>query len=1128
MKKIRKLMKGFGGEYQNYALLKLWKMTRLTIFLVLLGITQIFAENSYSQVTKISLNFKNARLEEVLNNIEDNSDFFFLYNKDLIDVEQRVSVNFENKKITEILDVILKGKDIRYLVADRQIVLSRKDANLTDLRITETQQNSVSGTVTDSSGQPLPGVAVVIKGTTIGSVTDVNGKYELTRNQENSVLVFSFVGMKKQEVLINGRIRIDVVMQEESIGIDEVVAIGYGVSKKSDLTGSVSSVVVDDISRQPVLNVGESLRGKAAGIQITQQNAAPGAGIQMRIRGANSINGSNDPLYVIDGFVGGDFNSLNINDIESISILKDASATSLYGSRGSNGVVLITTKQAKSGDSKIEYNTFLSFDQAAKTLNVLNATQFMTVANERQSAIGASDFFTSNEIAKAGDGINWQDEIIRTSLSQNHQLSLSGSKGDTRYYLSGTYQDQEGVVLNSFYKRYGFRSNLNSKLRKNFSVSTNINGIYSKARNNSTYDGRNSPMGAALIFPASVSIKDENGEYNTSPSGYGPVGSNPVYATFDGTDGGSNIYKMNILGDLKLDWTIIDGLKLSVSGGVNLIASKNTTQTIPTKDDEISSAESTQNDNMGITYQNTNQLSYRKDFNEHKIDATVVYERQKYINRGLHAEGTGFSTLALGVNALQLASTQAASSGYTQWSLQSYLGRVNYTYKDKFMGTASMRIDGSSKFSDGNKYGYFPSGALAWRLSEEDFIKETGIFHNLKVRGSYGVVGSQAISPYSTLQQLNFGTGQGNNYYFDQATTTVSIAPSSPANTNLKWETTAQWNVGLDFGIFDGRLSGTADYYSKKTTDLLMEVTIPDYLYGGSQLQNVGSLQNNGFEFSLNGILLRTQDWYITTGANISFNNNKILHLGEDDEDVFVSARSGWTTYSSYCILQKDKPLGQMYGLTYLGTWKSSEEAEAAKYGNIPGDARYLDIDENYTIDGEDMSVIGSGLPKYTWSWNLSLTYKDFDLSVLVNGVHGNDVWNFTRYLYEGQNSDVKVPTSTAILNRWSTSNENSDIPNFSNSNVDEKQSNRWIEDGSFVRLSNVTLGYTFNNLLKNTFVRNAKIYVSGQNLFTITGYSGFNPEASVTSSSQDSAIGYDSAGYPALRSYIIGFKFSF
>jgi len=1116
----------YQGKIRLFPRSKIILIMKMQFLLIFGFIMQSYAGVTQIQNQRMNLTFSNTTLKEVFQTIEDESNYSFIYKDEMINNGSKVSGTFKNKLITEVLDKVLNEESLSYTVKGMAIVIMPKNG---ELYSAISQQQAIKGKVTDSNGLPLPGVTVLIKGTTTGTVTDVNGNYSISGISNNALLSFSFVGMKRQEVSVNGKSTVNIVMEDESFGLDEVVAIGYGVSKKSDLTGSITPVAVDDISRQPISNVGELLRGKSTGVQVTQQNAAPGAGVKMRIRGANSINGNNDPLYVIDGFVGGDFNSLNVNDIESISILKDASATSLYGSRGSNGVVVITTKHAKSGENKIEYNAFVSFDQASKTLDVLNAEQFMTVANDRQSLIGANPFFTSSEISAAGEGTDWQDEILRTSISKTHQLSFTGNKGGTNYYISGSYQDQDGIVLNSYYKKYGFKTNLDSKLKDNFKVSMNVNGAYKNARNNSTYDGRNSPMGQALIFPASVSIKDADGAYNTSPAGYGPIAGNPVFNTYDGTEAGNNSYAMTILANLRADWDIVKNLKLSVSGGVDMFSTKYTGQTLPTKDEAVTNAVASVSDAMGMTWQNTNQLTYTNTFNDvHKLSATVVYEQQKYINRGLGGYCTAFPTLALGVNALQLASSQTTNSSYTQWSLQSYLGRANYTYNDKYMATVSMRVDGSSKFSDGNKYGYFPSAALAWRLSDEDFIKSMDVFQNLKLRGSFGKVGSQAINPYSTLQTLTFGSSQGNNYYFNNdATVSVGISPSSPANKDLKWETTQQWNVGVDVGVFDGNLSATVDYYHKKTTDLLVYVTVPSFLYGGSQLQNVGSMQNTGLEFSLKGILLNNNDWFISTGANISFNRNKVLDLGDQDQ-IFVSTRSGWTSYSSYSILQKDKPLGQMYGYTYLGTWKSGEAAEAAKYGNVPGDSKYLDIDKNYSIDGEDMKVIGKGLPQYTWSWNLDMSYKNFDLNVLVNGVQGNDVWNFTRFIYEGQNGDVTVPTSTAMLNRWSTSNESSNIPTFSTTNIDEKQSSRWIEDGSYVRLSNVTLGYTFDHLLKGTFIHNAKVFISGQNLLTITDYSGYNPEASVSGSGQDSAIGYDSAGYPALRSYVIGVKLSF
>lgn len=643
------------------------------------------------------------------------------------------------------------------------------------------------------------------------------------------------------------------------------------------------------------------------------------------------------------------------------------------------------------------------------------------------------------------------------------------------------------------------------------------------------FDGRNSPMGAALIFPPNIAIKDENGEYNVSPGGYGPVTANPVFSLYNSDN---DTYGMKMLGNLALNWTIIEGLKLTVSGGAELLSSKTATMQLTDKLADISTSIGSTYDGMSVSFQNTNQLTFNRTFNyDHRLEVALVYEQQKYIARQLGGYSTGFPTVALGVNALQLGSSQSISSGYSEWALQSYLGRVNYSWKDRYLFTASMRIDGSSKFAKGNKYGYFPSGAFAWRMSEEGFIKDQEWFDNLKFRFSYGLIGSQAINPYATLQSLAYaGSGQNMNYYFDNnGTLYIGISPNTPANPDLKWETTAQTNIGIDFSVLKGRLSGTVDYYYKKTRDLLFNVSVPDYLYGGTQLQNVGSLRNKGWEFMLSGVIVDTKDWYFATSANISLNRNKILDMG-DETEIFVSPNreTGWGEYTGYSVLQVGQPMGQMRGLTYLGVWKSHEAEEAAKYGKVPGDSKYKDLNGDYIIDGNDMEVIGNAMPKFTWGWNTALSYKNIDLNIVVTGVQGNDVWNFTRYLYSGMMSDCVIPTNREVLNRWSPTNENTDFPNFSSSNVVEQQSSRWIESGSYLRLSNLTLGYNFNRLSKTTFVKDAKVYVSGQNLFTITKYKGYNPEGSNTSSGQDVSMGIDEAGYPAIRSFTIGVKFAF
>lgn len=755
----------------NTKILPKKRMSFLSFIFLLFVSSYVYADSTNE---KITVSFSKVPLSEAIKNVESVSSYTFFYDVNKTDLKQSVSLRANNLDIEVAIDRMLKPTDLQFEFNNRQIVLMPKQTGQA------VSAQNVRGRVVDENSEPIIGANVSVKGTTNGTITDAEGRFNLSNVPSNATLLISYIGMESQEIALKGNTAINVVLREDAVALSDVVVIGYGVSKKADLTGSVSSVSMDDVSRQPVLRLEEALRGKAPGVQITQTNGAPGSNMRIRIRGTNSVNGSNDPLYVVDGFLGADYSMLNPNDIESITILKDASATSMYGSQGSNGVVLITTKSAKEGEMKVEYNGFVSFDQPFRKLDVLDATQYRRVYNERLVALGNNPYYSETELAATGKGVNWQDEVLRSAVSQNHQLAISGGQSKIKYYLSASYMNQEGVVENSFHKKYGFTGNITSKVRDNFDIVFNMNGNYyeSKNLNTATYNGH--AVSAALLYPPDYPIFDENGKYETPGGLYGNVGTNPVWLLNNGDD---DEYGFKVLANLQLNWTIIDGLKLSVSGGANLISSKSTSLGLNDKNSSVTTAIAQAYDGMVVAYQNTNQLSYSKTFNDiHKLDATLVYEQQKYINRQLGAYVTGFSTISLGVNNLGLGSNQTASSGYTEWSLQSYLGRVNYTLMDRYLFTASMRIDGSSKFAKGNKYGYFPSGAVAWRLSDEPFIKDWNIFKNLKLRGSYGHVGSQAINPYATLQKMSSGNGQGMNYHFENTSTSIGVAPSTATN----------------------------------------------------------------------------------------------------------------------------------------------------------------------------------------------------------------------------------------------------------------------------------------------------------------------------------------------------------
>jgi TonB-linked SusC/RagA family outer membrane protein len=1101
----------------------------------MLGIGNAFS-STYSQTTLLSLDINNQSIREVMGIIENKTEYVFFFSDNIgRELDRKVNIHVKSETLNTILENLFRDTDLTYRIKDRQVSIG-KDLmkELLPALPRPEQAKTVTGLVTDQTQEPLIGVNILVKGTTTGTVTDVDGRFSLSYTQSDPVFVVSYIGYKSQEIRVANQTNLRIVLLTDELGLEEVVVVGYGEVKKRDLTGSVTSVAVADIDKQPVIRIEDALKGKAAGVQISKQNSAPGAGMKIRIRGTNSVNGNNDPLYIIDGFIGGDFASLNPNDIESINILKDASATAIYGSRGSNGVVLVTTKQAKEGESRIEYNGFLSFDKISKNLDLLSASEYMQVTNAREAELGSDKvWFSPAEIAEMErtGGVDYVDEVLRTGITQNHQLSIAGGTPKIKYYLSGSYLDQEGIVVNSNYKRYGLRSNINSTVGNSVDVGFNLYGTFIQSRNNYVYNGRNTVMGHALIFPRNIPIMDPaTGDYTRSPAGYGPISSNPVFSAREGRDDHNG---MNLLSNLYLAWRIYDGLKLSVSGGINIGGYDNPNFKRNGPGASPASSEGMHSAGLNYVYQNTNILSYEKVLNEiHRLDVSAVYEQQKSVSRGTWAYASGFPTNSLTYNAIQMGTNAQVSSGYDEWELQSFLGRINYTLQEKYLFTATFRADGSSKFAEGNKYAYFPSAAVAWRASEEAFIKDLDIFQNLKIRGSYGIVGSQAIGTYKTLSTMRMER----EYFFDKAKST-GIGAGAPANPDLKWESTAQTNFGLDFGLFGGQLSGTVDYYYKKTTDLLFDVTIPSYLNGGGITRNIGSMENKGWEFMLTGVIADRKDFQLITSANLSLNRNKILDMGEEKE-IFVNWANAGASYSGYSVLHVGEPLSQFRGYIWDGIWQENEAAEAALFNSRPGDSKYRNIKtetdpsvaEQITVD--DMTIIGNGLPDFIWGWNTTAFYKDFDLNIYINGMQGNDVWNFTRHLITAHHVDVPVSTSREILNRWTPSNPGAKIAAFSATDNNRRQSSQYVEDGSFMRLSNITLGYTFNRLLKNTFVRDAKIYISAQNLFILTKYSGYDPESSVTPTSGDSNAdkvqGFDDACYPPTRSFILGVKFSF
>ena len=941
------------------------------------------------------------------------------------------------------------------------------------------------------------------------------------------VLLFSFIGYKKASITVGSNTKINIQLEIEITEGSEVVIVGYGTQRKSDITGAISSAKVNDLEKLPLGGLDKALQGRIPGMMVQSTNAAPATPSLIRIRGSNSINGGNDPLVVVDGIQGRSLTTLDPNDVATVEVLKDASATAIYGARGANGVILVTTKKGKPGKPTVAYNSYFSLNELRKKIDLMNAAQYASVINDRRAEYGFTPLFSDSAIDafKTNGGTDWQDEIYRKGNIQNHQLSLSGGSENISYYLSGNLFDQKGILKGSGYNRYSLRSNISSKISSKLSLDLNL--ALSRETNHPTvmnaFGGQNSgsPIYSALVWAPVKPIYDDQGAYTQPGGGYGANGVyNPVALAVEPVrDYYTN--NTNIAGNL--EYEISKGFKLSVFGsfqnsdfnGNDYFDSKPTAAP-GTEVATIANAKT-------FSLQNTNMLTYEKKISKHSLKLTGVVEQQYTENGGNTTSAKGFSSDAPDYNNLSLGQVlQIPTSTRSKRALMSYMGRLNYGYDDRYLLTVTARADGSSVFGANNKWGTFPSAAVAWNLLNEKFMsgfKTT--FSNLKLRGSYGVTGNQAINPYQSLASLlsNF------QYVINGTTISPGVGLGTIANPDLKWEKTAQANAGIDLKLYAGRVEFTADFYNKRTTDLLLSVPLPASAGGSTTiLRNVGSVENKGFEVYLGGTPVKNSlTW--ETGFTVGLNKNKVLQLAENQKEILLGSANGFPGFSQSVWLEVGQPLGLFRGFQYDGVWKSSEATKAAGYGAVPGDSKYIDENGDGKIDNSDIVDIGSAQPKWTFGWNNNFAFRNFDLNVFVNGVQGNKVYNISRVRLETSTSDGDA-TSVKILNHWTPGNENTDVPSFKGANDGRLNSSRWLEDGSYIRLSNISLGYTLpDSFLGRVKISSARIYISGSNLVTITKYSGYDPEAS---SDADARAGIDLANYPSQKSYSIGLDIKF
>jgi TonB-linked SusC/RagA family outer membrane protein len=986
------------------------------------------------------------------------------------------------------------------------------------------QNRMIKGKVTDDHGKPLAGASVSIKNSSTATLSDSSGNFELpTTGKAKENLVVSFVGYLNMELTIGGGNYFEVQLKHNAQTLNDVIVVGYGTQKKRDVTGAISSVKADEFAQRPIVKVEQALQGTAPGVAVQSSNGMPGNPLSVRIRGTNSITGSNEPLYVIDGYIGGSIASINPGDIESLEILKDASAGAIYGSRASNGVVIITTKSGHEGAARINVSAWFQKDEIAKDLDLMDAYDFANTVNIQNAAVGLPPGFTSAQLDgfKTNPGTDWQKALQQKPLVQNYEASVSGGSSHMSYFVSFNYLDQPGLILNQYYKKGSLRSNLDFRINDKLDLKFYIMTAIPSSRNTAYVGDTGDPFPSAAFWDPTKPVYDPTTGKLTLTSNYGTLSVSPVaQATNQEVDANS----IDAIGTGVLTYHILKNLSFTSSnsyesqwGWTRSLFGLGTSQTVI---NGLSSGYASGNTNWLSAFQTSNFLTYSLLTGDHSLTLTGLYEYQLGTNQNINATASNLSTYALGYYNLGLGLTQQTTSGYSSSELQSFMGRLNYSYKDKYLLTASIRDDGSSRLT--TKYSTFPSVAVGWNISKESFMENSKVFSVLKLRGSYGETGNQGIPPYSSIPVINTSNV---GYYYDGNTLSISTPLGTPVANNLVWETTLQSDIGIDASFLNNRLNLSADAYDKKISNLLFSYQTPAYLGGGSYQRNIGSIQNRGIEIGISGTPLNPHGGKLkwTTWFEISFNDNKVLNLNGLD-NVIVSGIG--QPQQNISILKVGSPLGEFTGYQFLGTWKTSEATEAAKYGNKPGDAKFTDVNGDGVINQDDYLPIGNGIPKMTWGFINDFNYGNFTLNFMFAGQDGAQIFSQTIAYTWGQAPGTRNATLQEATQMWTPKNE-TNVPAFSTTGQWPTNSSRFVYNANFVKLKNLSLNYSIpQSILGNAKIRSVDVYISGQNLFTITKYPGYDPE--LTNAQNAMTQGVEMGVIPNARTYTIGFRVGF
>ncbi|HXB08536.1 MAG TPA: TonB-dependent receptor [Puia sp.] len=967
----------------------------------------------------------------------------------------------------------------------------------------------IRGTVFDNGSHAvLQGVSVLNQGNNKGVSTDGKGKYTI-QAKKGDVIEFSIIGYTSQEITVKDQTVIEVLLEKGGAKLDQVVVIGYGTVKKSDVTGAVGSVSSKDLTAFPVTDAIMGLQGKTAGVQVSQNSGAPGGSVSVRIRGGNSLLGNNEPLYVVDGFaLAGDPDAINPNDIESIEILKDASSTAIYGSRGANGVVLITTKKGKAGRSQVTFDSYYAVQKVSKRLDLMNAKQFAELANERAQNDGFAPYFTASQVNSFQQGTNWQDAIFQTAPMKNNSINFSGGNENTQYSISGNYLGQDGIIVGSGLNRESVRALISQKISDKIRLTYNAtltNTDLAQITNDNGTRG-NSVLSGALVAPPTIAPYDGQGNYNlVTPYAFSPnILVNPLAQALAITQKTNQKY---ILAGTALTYEPIKDLIFKTSIGIENSRSKVNAYS-PSIIPATPTGQASINTVDGMNILNENTVTYSKRINtDHNftILGGITYQQDQsdYYNTG---NITGFSTDQLGANSLQSGSIPGyPSSGSSKWVLFSYLGRINYSYRSKYLLTGSIRADGSSRFGEGNKRGYFPSAAFAWKAINEEFVRNLDFLSDLKFRLSWGITGSTAINPYQTLNTLSsYQTVYNNQLY-------IGYAPSDSglANPNLKWETTAQSDAGVDIGFFKNRITLTFDYYIKNTSDLLANIPLPYTSGYSSTVANIGKIRNQGMELGINArIVDNAFKWNFI--ANVSRNRNKVLALA-GGSDVFGTMLP-LPLAVPVNLVRVGQPVGVFYGYVENGL-------------DANGNIQYKNLDGVAGITAADRTIIGNPNPNFTYNFGSRLSYRNFDLNFDFQGSQGGDIFNATLSSIANSFSFGENQLKDVFNNHWSAANKNPNAkyPRISAATTFQA-SNRFVENGSYLRLRNLQLAYNVNLAKLNAkWIKSLQVYVSAQNLLTFTKYSGYDPQVSTLGGSNSISLGIDDTAYPSAKLFTAG-----